>query len=116
MMAAISLACGMAAASAATWIVTPAIGLEETLTNNVKLAPADAAQADLVTQLSPSLTFSGRGAHAKVDGTVSVPILLYVRTGAENNYVYPTANIVGNVEAIDKFFYVEGAAFVCNNS
>jgi len=109
-MVAVALVCGMAPASAATWIVTPSIGLQETLTDNVNLEPSK--KADLVTQLTPSVNFSGQGAHASVVGFVSVPILLYVRTGAENNYVYPVVNIVGNVEAVDKFFYVEGAAFV----
>ena len=32
------------------------------------------------------------------------------RSGSENNQVYPSANILGNVEAIDSFFYVEAAA------
>ena len=60
--------------------------------------------------MTPTLAFSGVGAHATLTGSLSAPILLYARTGAENNYVYPIANVLGNVEAIDKFFYVEGAA------
>ena len=92
--------------------MTPSIALQETLTDNVNLQPAGSKEADLVTQLTPSLTFIGKGAHANLNGSISAPILLYARTGAENNYVYPIANILGNVEAIEKFFYIEGAAFV----
>ena len=107
-----ALGCGTSPADAATWVFTPSIGLQETLTDNVDLQPAQFAKSDLVTQLTPTLTFSGVGAHATLTGFVSAPILFYARTGTENNYVYPFANVVGNVEAVDKFFYVEGAASV----
>jgi uncharacterized protein (PEP-CTERM system associated) len=112
MMVAMAIVCGIAPASAATWIVTPSVALEETATDNVDLQPAEFAKADLVTQLTPSLVFSGQGPHAKLTGSVSAAVLLYARTGAENNYVYPFANVAGNVEAIDKFFYVDASAFV----
>ena len=107
-----ALGCGAAPSDAANWVVTPSIGLTETLTDNVDLQPAGSAKGDFVTQLTPTLVFSGVGAHATLTGTLSAPILLYARTGAENNYIYPIANVVGNVEAVDKFFYVEGVAQV----
>ena len=107
-----ALGCGPTPSGAATWVVTPSVGLQETLTDNVNLQPAESAKGDFVTQLTPSLAFTGVGAHATLSGFLSVPILLYARTGAENNYVYPNANVTGNVEAIDKFFYVEGAALI----
>jgi uncharacterized protein (PEP-CTERM system associated) len=107
-----ALGCGAVPTGAANWVVTPSIALQETLTDNVNLQPADSAKGDLVTQLTPTLSFSGIGAHASLTGFLSAPILLYARTGSENNYVYPLANVVGNVEAVDKFFYVEGAALV----
>jgi uncharacterized protein (PEP-CTERM system associated) len=107
-----ALGCGAAPSGAANWVVTPSVGLEETLTDNVNLQPADAAKSDLVTQLTPSITFSGKGARASLNGTISVPVLIYARTGSENNNVYPSANILGNVEAIENFLFVDGEALV----
>ncbi len=39
-------------------------------------------------------------------------MLVYVKTGAENNQVYPSVNLLGTVEGIEKFFFVEGAVNV----
>ena len=94
---------------AATWRFVPSVSLAELATDNVNLTPSNAAQSDFVTQLTPALVFSGIGARAYIVGSVSAPILLYARTGSENNHVYPIANILGNVEAIEKWFYVDGA-------
>jgi len=105
-----ALGCATAPAGAATWVVTPSVSLQETLTDNVNLQPAEFAKGDLVSQLTPGLAFSGIGPHASLIGSLSAPILLYARTGAENNYVYPFVDVIGNIEAIDKFFYVEGSA------
>jgi uncharacterized protein (PEP-CTERM system associated) len=41
-----------------------------------------------------------------------LPILLYARTGSENNAVTPQASVLGRVEAIPRFFFVEGAVSV----
>lgn len=111
-MAAMALLHGATPASAATWTVTPSIGLMETLSNNVDLQASENAQGDLVTQLTPSLAFSGKSPRASLVGAISVPLLYYARTNAENNNVYPAANILGKVEAVEKFLYIEGSAIV----
>jgi len=98
------------AASAQTWHFTPSVALQETLTSNVNLSPD--AQSDLVTQLTPQLAISEKGARTSLRGVISVPILLYVRTGAENNTVYPQVNLLGTVEGIERFFFLEGAVNV----
>src|SRR5215469_4005828 len=77
----------------------------ETLTNNVNLSPSDSRQGDLVTQLTPGFTVHERSAHTRLDGSVAIPILLYARTGSENNTVYGEVNLTGTLEAIDKFFF-----------
>jgi len=114
-MPAVATAFFAAPVDAETWHVIPAFGVEETLTNNVSLAPSNLAQSDLVTTLTPSLVFSGTGARASVSGSISVPILFYARTGAENNNVYPNGSVLGKVEAIEKFFYIEADASVINS-
>ena len=90
----------------------PEHSLQETLTNNVNLVPNEFAESDLVTQITPAFSFTEKGARTTLTGSIAAAALLYARTGAENNYIYPSADVIGTVEAIDKFFYVEGAAFV----
>ena len=109
---ALGFALGALPALAQSWHAVPSISLEETLTNNASLAPSDLAKSDIVTQLTPSLAFSGKSAHSNVNGSISIPILLYARTGAENNNVYPLCSILGNVEAVEKFLYVDAEVSV----
>src|SRR5262245_10542471 len=65
------------AAAQQRWEYTPSIGLEETLTNNVNLEPTDVRRGDLVTAITPSVSFAGATAHSTLTGRISVPILLY---------------------------------------
>ena len=99
-------------ASAQTWRVTPSVAIEETLTNNVNLVDSAGAKSDLVTQFTPGVSIVEKGARTSLTGTVSVPMLLYARTGSDNNKVYPSVNLVGNVEALEKLFFIDGAVNV----
>lgn len=108
LLAAAALALPATRALAQKWEWTPSIGLQETLTNNVDLVPTSQRQSDLVTQITPALAVKGVGDHTRLEGFVSVPVLLYARTGAENNYVYPTANLLGDVNFFDRVFHIEG--------
>jgi uncharacterized protein (PEP-CTERM system associated) len=99
-------------AQAETWRLTPSISLTETWSDNINLAGSEAARSDLVTEVTPTLSFRGKGSRVTIDGTVSVPVLFYLRTGAYNDNFYPLADIRGQVEAIEKFFYVEGLVSV----
>jgi uncharacterized protein (PEP-CTERM system associated) len=107
-----AFACAASVAYADTWLLVPSIGIEETLTNNVNLQPAESRKADLVTQITPGFSFVGSSAHSSVSGSVSAPILLYARTGSENNAVLPFVNIFGSAELVERFFFVEGSANV----
>ena len=51
----------------------------------------------------------GVGAHAVVAGTIALPILVYGRTGIDNNSLYPQVAIVGNAEIAENLFFVDGA-------
>jgi uncharacterized protein (PEP-CTERM system associated) len=98
--------------SAPTSPIVFSFALQELLTNNVNLTPSDARRGDLVTQLTPTVTLNEKSAHASLTGTIAAPILLYARTAAENNQAFAQANVTGTVEAIDKFFFVDGAVSV----
>jgi len=92
--------------------IEPTIGVQEVLTDNVNLAPSDSKEGDLVTVLIPGLRLNEKSARASLTGTVNLAILLYARTGGQNNQVLPDANLIGNVEALEKFLYIEGAVAV----
>ncbi|HEX8011832.1 MAG TPA: TIGR03016 family PEP-CTERM system-associated outer membrane protein [Casimicrobiaceae bacterium] len=99
-----------ATACAQTWQFQPSGAIRETLTDNVNLAPSDRARTDLVTQITPGFTVSEQGGRTSLSGNVRVPILLYARTGGENDKVLPEGNLKGRIEAVEDFLFVEGAA------
>jgi len=59
--------------------------------------------------LTPGLRIRGEGGRVKLNGTVALQALLYVRTGDTNNRIFPLVNLNGNAELIEKFFYLDGA-------
>ena len=65
-----------------------------------------------MTQIKPRLQISEKGGSTTLDGTIAAPILLYARTGAENNRVVPEVDLTGNAELYRKLFYVDGAIHV----
>jgi uncharacterized protein (PEP-CTERM system associated) len=98
---------------AETWRLVSSLGILETLTNNVNLAPSGSARSDLVTQLTPTLSISELGARTRLNGSVSMPVVLYARTGSENgDQVYAQASLNGTVEAVEKFFFIDGTVLV----
>jgi len=107
--ACIALALATACAQAQTVRFSGSIGVLETLTDNVNLAPAGAEKSDLVSQITPSVSFDVKSAHAYLRGNVAFPILIYART-SENNTAYVSGDIVGSLEVIDRFFFIEAAA------
>ena len=98
-----------ASAYAEQWRIEPTVSVEETLTNNVNLDPNDTRRGDLVTQLTPGFRVRGTGAHTSLTGFVQLPILLYARTGSENNRVDPNISLLGNWEVIDKALFVDSS-------
>jgi uncharacterized protein (PEP-CTERM system associated) len=95
-----------------TFRAVPSVTVQETLTNNVDLAPSPNTRADLITEITPTITINETGGRTRLSGTVSLPTVLYARSGSENNHVYGQANLTGNVEAVDKFFFIDGAVSV----
>jgi uncharacterized protein (PEP-CTERM system associated) len=98
--------------AAETWLFRPTVGIEETLTNNVNLQPSDVRRGDFVSQIRPGFSVNETGAHSSLTGSVAVPILLYARTGGENNQAYVQANLLGNAELVPRLFFVDGAVNV----
>ncbi len=102
------LCCSPAAAE--TWRFLSSVELEETFTNNVNLTPEK--RSDFVTQFTPGFSIVETGAHTSLVAQVSLPFLLHTRSGTSNDDVIPQVSLLGTVEAIDRFFYVDAAAYV----
>ena len=85
---AVAVAAGASIAHAQNWRFEPSVDALFTLTDNVNLTPTD-RKSDFVTQLTPALKFSEQSARTRLRGTIEAPILLYARTGGENNDVVP---------------------------
>ena len=95
-------------ASADNWHWTPSISVRETYTTNATLAPSDQALSSFVTTVRPAINVSGTGARVQLSGYAAVQGLLYLGEYHADQY-YWQANLNGRVEAVENFFYVEGA-------
>jgi uncharacterized protein (PEP-CTERM system associated) len=102
---------GARMAYAESWMFGSAISVRETATNNVDLQPSESRRSDLVTELTPSVRFGEKGARTTLNGTITVPFVVYARSG-DKNAAYPSANLLGDVKLIDDFFHVEGSVLV----
>ena len=88
------------------------VALSETLTNNVNLTSSATAQGDLVSVITPQLEINEQGARTCLRGVIAAPAALYVKTGSENNKIYPSANLLGNADLWERVFFIDGAVVV----
>ncbi len=98
--------------AAENWRFTTSAGVTGTYTDNVNFAPRDEkGTGDFVTSLSAALGIAGEGRRVKLNGTIAATGQLYARE-AQNNAITPSVNLVGSVEAIERFFFVDASANV----
>jgi uncharacterized protein (PEP-CTERM system associated) len=58
--------------------------------------------------LTPSLRVTEKGARTSLVGNISLPVLLYARTGSENNNAYPSVDLLGDLALVENWLHVEG--------
>lgn len=101
---------GLAAPSVALdWRVRPEIQLRETWTDNVLLERSSVKRSDFVTEVTPMLGVTGRGARVQVTFDYHPSVLLYAKESNANNFLN-YLNAQGVVEAIERFLYVDARA------
>lgn len=100
-----------APAGADNWLFTPRITANETYTTNANLAPEPSADSSFVTVITPGIAFTGDGARLKLRGDISAEALVYTSDTVDDT-LFPRANVVGTLEAIERFFFLEGEAIV----
>lgn len=103
---------GSGPALAQRWIFEPSIGAEATLTNNANYDTSTQREGDLIISVVPGISFSREGPRLRVNGQASLNAIGYVE-GTQTNRILPQANILANLEAIDRFFFID-ATLVAN--
>ena len=92
--------------------IVPTLSGELTYTNNVDLLPSDQRRGDFVLTITPSVRIDYEGQRTLLRGNLAAPVVLYARTGGDNNEVVPVADLLGRVEVVERFFFVEAQALV----
>ena len=115
--AAVRLLAGLGCVFAATpvaaesWRLSASASATETYTSNANYSPTSFAEGDFVTSVTGALQVRGEGARLKLNGSVAGTGTFYA-TQTQNNSFAPSVNLAGNLEAIEKFAYVDAQASV----
>jgi len=102
------LALGASAAIAQRWTFEPSVEAQATLTNNANYQTGAERESDFVFNLLPAIDFSRRGPRLRVDGAASLNVIGYA-DGTQTSRILPQANVLANLEAIDRVFFIEAA-------
>lgn len=92
------------------WTITPSIGLRGTYTDNASLA-ATPERGEFVTDIYPSISINTRGRRFNANASYTAHALFYAREREQDRL----ANLLSgsaNLEAIERFFFVDGTANV----
>jgi len=103
--------CGLLASGSAVsadWKSTASISAYGTLTDNVDFSPVG-RRTDFITSITPTIATRLDGSRLKVQAQYS-PTLNKYAVADEHDYVAQTLNASASLEAVEKFFYVDGTA------
>jgi uncharacterized protein (PEP-CTERM system associated) len=89
------------------------IGVEGvlTLTDNVRLDPANSAQSDVIAEIGVPIALRRWGSRARLDLDYAPKAYAYVRTSEDNDIQHYLRSLL-TTEVVDNFFHVEAAATV----
>ena len=102
---------GATSANAENWRITPSISVTETLTDNVRLAPDDRKESDLITQISPGISINGTGARVKLNLNYRMNGILYANESSSNN-IQNYLSASSTVEAVKNWLFVDANASI----
>jgi uncharacterized protein (PEP-CTERM system associated) len=93
---------------AGDWIITPAVTLEQTYTDNVYLTEVD-EESESVTRLSPSISAYREGARARVDFNYAPEFRHYWEDTEEDDVIH-FLRAEGDVEMLEDYLFLDGWA------
>jgi uncharacterized protein (PEP-CTERM system associated) len=88
----------------------PGLSTELLWTDNV-LPQTGEKQSDFVLTITPRVLLNYNTDRARLNGSVAVPTVLYAETRSRDA-VYPEVDLLGQLELLNRFFFVEAAANV----
>ena len=90
------------------WTIEPSIETQATLTNNANYDTGAQREADLIFNVLPAVSFTREGPRLRLNGSASLNVIGYTQ-GSQTSRVLPQADILANLQAIDRLFYIEAA-------
>jgi uncharacterized protein (PEP-CTERM system associated) len=99
---------GTSPVHAQRWTIEPSVQTQATLTNNANYDTGGQREGDLVLNILPAVTFSREGPQWRVFGSAALNLIGYVE-GTQANRALPQANILANLEAIERVFFIDAA-------
>ena len=100
---------------AAEWRITPTLGIEETYTDNLRLAPRGREESDWVTEVSPGFSVSAEGARLRLRADYSFQYRFYAKNSDENGHNHSlSSNALWDVW--NKELFLEGSAYVAQQN
>ena len=100
-----------AIARAEHWRVETYATGQVTATDNVNLAPSGQQQGAVYFTLAPGIRVAGEGARLKLYANY-VPTFVFYTNNSASNTIYNNLNATANLEAIEKFFFVDARATI----
>ena len=94
---------------AAEWSIIPGLGVSETYTDNVNLAPKPFAKSDYVTEISPSIVIVKTGRNLKVNVEESIQEIVYSDSSTASRFANQLHATV-KAELINELFFIDSAA------
>lgn len=92
------------------WAVQPSIDVRETYTDNA-FPDSTEARSDFITQVTPGIRIEGRTPRLTASFNYA-PTALFFSRNSEANDVVNNLAAYANLEAVERFFFVEGAAYI----
>lgn len=104
----VGCAVGAGSARAADWTVEPSLGALATYTDNAGFDQRASREEDVIVEASPTVRLLGVGKRLRITGTIGATAVGYAK-GTRKDRVLPVADLTANLEAIERFFFVEAA-------
>src|SRR5512134_3552942 len=110
-LSAIAMGVGTNLAEAQGWQTETSIGAQATVTSNANFESSGASESDVILNVFPAIRFSRDTGRFRVDGGASLNLIGYVQ-GTQTSRILPQADVLAELEAIERFFFIEGELVV----
>ena len=95
--------------AAQTWRLEPGARATITATSNSGFANSADSGSDVILEVIPRVSLTGRSARFKVDGAVEADSVSYARNTITNQFI-PKASLTANANAVERWVYLDAAA------